>query len=57
MEWETSFQMREERRKMQEEKIFCPDAVIKKHTVGDFPGGWVVKNPPCNAGFDPWSGD
>ena len=49
--------MREERRKMQEEKIFCPDAVIKKHTVGDFPGGWVVKNPPCNAGFDPWSGD
>ena len=21
------------------------------HTLWDFPGGPVVKNPPCNAGF------
>ena len=34
----------------------------KKHIVrsqnfklGDFPGGPAVKNPPFNAGFNPWS--
>lgn len=37
--------------------VFCPDAVTKKHTPGDSPGGLVVKNPPCNTGFDPWSGN
>ena len=35
-------------------RVFCPDAVTKKHTPGDSPGGLVVKNPPCNTGFDPW---
>lgn len=57
MEGETSFQMREVRRKMQEDEIFCPDPVIKKHAIGDVPGGWVAKNPPCKAGFDPSSGN
>ena len=28
----------------------------KKYTGQDFPGGAVVKNPPANAGFEPWSG-
>ena len=27
---------------------FC--SVCKKSTLGDFPGGAVVKNPPANAG-------
>lgn len=57
MEGETSFQMREVRRKMQEDEIVCPDPVIKKHSIGDVPGGWVAKNPPCKAGFDPSSGN
>ena len=25
--------------------------------LGDFPGGPAVKNPPFNAGFNPWSGN
>ena len=50
MEGETSFQIREVRRKMQEDEIFCPDAVIKKHATGDVPGGPVVGTSPSKAG-------
>ena len=28
---------------------------FKKTLLWGFPGGAVVKNPPANAGFKPWS--